>query len=101
MWNRRIIILTIMVIVNIFAFGETKMKNIEELKIGTLRSEIYKEFGEPDSYFDLNTNLLGIIYKKSDAEYYKLYFRLTNKLWKLTKVINDEEYIIFMDIRID
>ena len=50
-----------MVIVNIFAFGETKMKNIEELKIGTLRSEIYKEFGKPDSYFDLNTNLINVI----------------------------------------
>ena len=101
MWNKRIVILSILVFVNTFIFGENNMKNIEELKIGTSWSEIHKEFGEPDSYFDLNTNLLGIIYKRSDAEYYKLYFRLTNKLWKLTKVINDEEYIIFMDIRID
>ena len=101
MWNRRIIILSILLFVNFSVFAVTKMKKIEDLKIGSLRSEIYKEFGKPDSYFDLNTNLINVIYKQSDTEYYKLYFRLSNKLWKLTKVINDEEYIIFMDIRID
>ncbi len=101
MWNKRIVILSILVFVNTFIFAENNMKNIEELKIGTSWSEIHKEFGEPDSYFDLNTNLLGIIYKKSATEYYKLYFRLNNKLWKLSKIINGEECIIFLDTRIN
>ena len=82
-------------------FGEPKMKKIEELKTGTAKFEIFEEFGKPDSYFDINTNLINVIYKISDAEYYKLYFRHSNKLWKLTKIINDEEYTIFMDTRIE
>lgn len=90
-------ILCILVFVNFFACGEDKMKKIEELKPGTLWAEIHKELGEPDSYFDLNTNLLGVIYKKSDAEYYELHFRISRKLWKVVKVVNDEEYIIVMD----
>lgn len=77
------------------------MDKIEKLKIGTTESEIYEDFGKPDSFFDLSTNKPGAIYKISDKEYYKLYFTYNQKLWKLSKVLNDKEYIIFLDIRIE
>ncbi len=100
MWNRRIAFLIILAFLNVFIYGESKLKKIEELEIGTPSSEIYKEFGEPNSFYAECTNRVIAIYKVSDNESYRLYYTYSMKLYKLTKVINGKEYIIFMDTRV-
>ncbi|MBQ1672362.1 MAG: hypothetical protein II070_11295 [Treponema sp.] len=99
MLNRRLFLIAIILFVNCFTFGREKIIMIEKLALGTSRADVSKEFGEPDSY-EFDTNKVKVIYKISGSEYYKLYFTYTQKLWKLSKFVDDEEYIIFMDTRI-
>lgn len=81
-------------------FENPKMEKIEKLELGYKESKVYEELGNPDSFFDLYTNKPGLIYKISENEYYKLYFTYSRKLWNLIKVVDDKEYIIFLDLRI-
>ena len=42
----------------------------------------------------------ALIYKISDNEYAKLFFTNSQKLWKISKIINNHERKCCMDIRI-
>ncbi len=99
MRNKRIIIFCIILSMNALLFGNSREKKIEELKAGTLCSEVIDEIGTPDGVAN-STNLPVLIYKISDTEFYRLEFRHNGKLWKLSKVVNGKEHIIFMDIRV-
>ena len=99
MWNRRVLILFFIFFINVFMYGDSTMNKLEEIKIGTSKSEIFDEFGKPD-FFGSDTNLINIVYKVSEEEYYKLYFTYNQKIWKLCKIIKGKESIIFMDTRV-
>ena len=100
MRHRRIIFF-VLICINSFIYGDSKMyKDLEELQIGMQSKDIVEKFGEPTEY-DIASNKINIIYKISEKEFYKLYFSYSHKLWKLCKYFEDQEFIIFMDTRIN
>ena len=82
----------------ILSESETKENQIYFLPLGIQKSKILKLFGSKNMY--VNKIDKSLAYKISNNEYAKLYFTNTQKLWKISKIINNHERKWCMDIRI-
>ena len=82
----------------ILSESETQEEKIYSIPLGIQKSKVQNLFGEKNLHVDKTGNAL--VYKISDNEYAKLYFTNSQKLWKISKIINNHERKCCMDIRI-
>lgn len=82
----------------ILSESETQEENIYSIPLGIQKSKVQNLFGGKNLHVDKTDNAL--VYKISDNEYAKLYFTNSQKLWKISKIINNHERKCCMDIRI-
>ena len=73
-------------------------RKIYSIPLGIQKSKVQNLFGEKNLHVDKTGNAL--VYKISDNEYAKLFFTNSQKLWKISKIINNHERKCCMDIRI-